>query len=222
MDPVRLSRRALDEARADMNIFAYAGQHLQNPVPPEGGMFKTDKIRTILPSAMPDIVRACRFWDKAGTAGGGAYTAGVLIGITGGDAPRYYIMDVVRVQVDSFTRERMIKRNAEQDGENVMIGLEQEGGSGGKESAEASVARLAGFMVKVLTVGNGRGDKEKRADPFSVQVNAGNVSMIKGDWNNDYVEELKHFPTGTYADQTDASSGAFRLLSKKRRKCGAL
>ena len=55
-----------------------------------------------------------------------------------------------------------------------------------------------------------------RADPFSVQVNIGNVVMIPAEWNREYLNELQHFPASTYKDQVDASSGAFNQLNQKR------
>ena len=60
------------------------------------------------------------------------------------------------------------------------------------------------------------GDKVFRADPFSVQVNNGNVQMLVADWNHTYKDELRNFPFSTYKDQVDASSGAFLKLTQKR------
>jgi len=105
------------------------------------------------------------------------------------------------------------------DGKTVEIGLEQEPGSGGKESAESTVRNLRGWRVRV---DRPTGDKSLRADPFSVQVNNGNVSMVRGDWNEDYIEELRYFPFSKYKDQVDASSGAFNILAGRNIRAGAL
>ena len=70
-------------------------------------------------------------------------------------------------------------------------------------------------------VGKGDGDKQQRADPFSCQVNAGNVYMVDAPWNEAFLEELKYFPFSTYKDQVDASSGAFNMLTKPRIAIGA-
>ena len=92
--------------------------------------------------------------------------------------------------------------------------MEQEPGSGGKESAEATIKNLMGFSVyKDRPVG----DKVKRADPFSVFVNNGNVRMLRAFWNDLYIDELTNFPNSTFKDQTDASSGAFAKLSEKKK-----
>ena len=44
LDPVRLSRRALKMLRIKLGEYGFAGQILQTPIPPGGGMFKTDRI----------------------------------------------------------------------------------------------------------------------------------------------------------------------------------
>ena len=99
-------------------------------------------------------------------------------------------------------------------GKSVHIGLEQEPGSGGKESAEATIRNLAGYNV---TKDLPRGDKSLRADPFSVQVNYGNVLLLRGDWNEPYINEMRNFPLSKYKDQIDSSSGAFNMLTSKRK-----
>ena len=57
------------------------------------------------------------------------------------------------------------------------------------------------------------GDKAVRAEPLSVQVEAGNVYLVEGPWNKDYMDEVKVFPHGKYKDQVDGSSGAFNKLA---------
>jgi predicted phage terminase large subunit-like protein len=73
-----------------------------------------------------------------------------------------------------------------------------------------------GFIVKA---DRPSGDKAQRADPFSVQVNNGNVLMKVAHWNAAYKAELELFPKSRYKDQTDASSGAFnKVIGKKEVK----
>jgi predicted phage terminase large subunit-like protein len=87
----------------------------------------------------------------------------------------------------------------------------QEPGSGGKESAENTIRNLRGFKVFADKV---TGSKEVRAEPFAAQVQGGNVSMVAGTWQADYLDEMISFPNGKHRDQVDASSGAFnRLIS---------
>lgn len=207
LDPVRMPRKVLKEARSKLGEYEYAGQYLQRPVPPEGGKFKVENfhIEEYPPISFQQKVR---YWDKAGTAGGGCYTAGVLMGedLNG----RFWVLDVIKFQKDSFERDQLIKMTAQIDGVETVIGIEQEGGSGGKQSAQESVIDLAGFIVEI---DDPKGDKETRALPFSKQVNGGNVYLVKAAWNKEYISEHGLFPFSKFKDQVDASSGAFKILT---------
>lgn len=216
MDPKRLSKRVLDGYLKELGNYGYAGQLLQTPIPYGGGMFRVECVQ-IVTSPPKHIKQLVRFWDKAGTPGGGAFTVGTLMARAVDDT--YWILDVRRGQWSSDAREVVIKSTAELDGYDVVIGLEQEPGSGGKESAEATVRNLAGWRVRI---DRPTGDKAARADPFSVQLNAGNVRMLRAEWNKDWLNEYAYFPFSKYKDQVDSGSGAFNLLSRGRRRVGAL
>jgi len=212
LDPVRLSwDTLLTKTLKELGDVEYAAQIGQDPAPPGGSLFKIDHLQTVNANEgfLITVIKTVRFWDKAGTEGGGAFTAGVKMSkLRNG---KFVIWDVKRGQWSSEERERIIRETTEADGSKVEVGIEQEPGSGGKESAEATVRNLAGFNVftKCPT-----GDKEARARPLSVQVNFGNVLMIQGDWNDEYKEELRYFPRSRYKDQVDGSSGAFNRLNE--------
>jgi predicted phage terminase large subunit-like protein len=158
---------------------------------------------------------AARYWDKAGTSEGGAYSAGVLM-LRMSDGT-FVVADVRRGRWSALDRERVIKQTAVTDHELYSITkvfVEQEPGSGGKESAEASVRMLAGFSVEADRVS---GSKEVRADPYAAQWQAGNVRLVAAPWNREYLDEHEHFPSGKYKDQVDASSGAFNKIASKYR-----
>src|SRR5574340_1137791 len=204
LDPKRMGKDVLLELMADLGQYGYAGQIQQQPAPPSGGMFKTDKIEIIDIPPPHCIAEQVRFWDKAGTDKkdnpGSAFTAGVLMArLTNG---KYCVLDVVRGQWATDEREDRMKQTAQLDGPNVRIWMEQEPGSSGKDSARGSIKNLAGYAVNAEPA---TGDKVFRADPFSVQVNWGNVCMVRAPWNRDYLDELSVFPFGKRKDQVDAS-----------------
>ena len=182
----------------------------QSPFIKSGGMFPTERITMIdFPPLRTDILRSVRYWDKAATKDGdGAYTAGVLMHqLRDG---RFVIGHVVRKRLGSLDRETAIKSQAVTDGFITEIGVEQEPGSGGKESAEATIRNLRGFNIYA---DRPTGDKETRAEPFAATVQGGNLMMVRGDWNQAYLDELDQFPNGKWKDQVDASSGAFSRLT---------
>lgn len=206
--PERFPAEVVERDKKVMGSYATAGQFQQRPAPRGGGFFAWENLLVV--DALPATKRLIRYWDKAGTEGGGAYTAGVLLG-EGVDG-RYYVLDVVRGQWEAPEREKRIKFTAGRDGDSVDIWIEQEPGSGGKESAQATIRNLAGFKIQAERA---TGDKAVRAEPYSVQVEAGNVRLARGHWNEEFIDEHKTFPVGKYKDQIDAASGAFNKLSKR-------
>ena len=112
--------------------------------------------------------------------------------------------------ISALDRERMIKQTAEIDGKDVRVGIEQEPGSGGKESAEATIRMLAGWRVEA---DRPVGDKITRAEPYAAQVQGSNVLLCRGEWNMPFIREHQSFPHG-YKDQVDAAAAAFAGLNK--------
>jgi predicted phage terminase large subunit-like protein len=208
LDPRRLDWEDLEEMEADLGQYGYAGQVGQNPVPPGGGMFQVDQFHVIdnVPSEV-NFLETVRYWDKAGSEGKGCFTVGVKMSHLTNN--RFIIHDVRRGQWGTNAREKVIRDTAEADGHNVTVYIEQEPGSGGKESAEATISNLAGYSCYA---DRPTGDKAFRADPFSVQVNNGRVQLLRGDWNKVFTDECEYFPFGTYKDQIDAAAGAFNHL----------
>jgi predicted phage terminase large subunit-like protein len=205
--PSRFSAEALAEIKLDVGSLGWSAEYQGSPTRPEGNRFKRDWF--IIVDASPDEATRVRYWDKAGTAGDGDYTVGVLMARVGGI---YYVEDVVRGQWSSGERERIIRQTAELDRAqgHVTAWIEQEPGSSGKDSAEATVRNLAGFDVHVERP---TGDKAVRAEPYAAQCEAGNVRLVRGPWNGAYIEELTSFPNGAHDDQVDGSSGAFNKLA---------
>lgn len=203
--PQRFSAAALREIKRDVGSVVWNAEYQGVPRPLEGSLFQRGWFRVV--AAVPAHAEQFRYWDKAGTQDAGDYTAGVRLARAEGV---YYVVDVVRGQWSAHERERTQRATAEQDGVSVAIGLEQEPGSGGKDSSAASIQNLSGFTVHAYPA---TGDKETRALPFAAQCEAGNVRLVRGPWNAAYLDELCAFPNGTHDDQVDASSGAFNRLN---------
>lgn len=194
------------EAAKSQNIRLHEAMNQQNPTAREGSMFRIDQLTIV--DAVPVTNVRCRGWDKASTQMDGDFTCGVRVARA--DDGIFYIEDVIKGQWDSAARDRIIRQTAELDGRDTYQIGEQEPGSGGKESAENFIRLLSGFAVSTE---RSTAAKELRADPFSSQVNAGNVRIVRGSWNRDYIEELRQFPNGKHDDQVDGSSLAFNKIS---------
>src|SRR5262249_48640355 len=89
--------------------------------------------------------------------------------------------------------ELLVRRTAEADGKGVAVWMEQEPGSAGVALIQRYVTLLASFNFHGE---RSTGDKVTRAAPFSSQAEAGRVYVVRGPWNNDYLDELEAFPNG--------------------------
>lgn len=188
-----------------------------NVRPTAGKVFNRAWFSAVDAAPRSEDVRRVRYWDKAATPedvarGRGAHSAGVLVAYSA-DRGLTWVEDVVRGQWSAGDREKVIKQTAEADGPEVEVWEEQEPGSGGKESAEATIRNLAGFAIRAERV---TGSKYARAAPLSAQAEAGNVRYVRGAWNEAWLREAHAF-TGTGAevcDQVDATAGAFNKLAR--------
>jgi predicted phage terminase large subunit-like protein len=64
---------------------------------------------------------------------------------------------------------------------------------------------------------NPTGSKEVRAEPVASQVNAGNVKMLKCEWNRTALNEIRTFPIGSHDDIVDCLADAFNNLTAARK-----
>lgn len=195
--------------RAAMVKSSWESLYQQMPFIKGGGLFAIENFQIV--KFAPKLKgRPVRYWDKAATQDGGAYTAGVKLCKT--DDGQFIVLDVRRKQLSPLKREKLIKATAELDGKETIVMIEREGGSGGKESADATIRNLAGFVVEADRV---TGSKEDRAEPYAAQVEGENILLLEAPWNKDFIDEHELFPDGTYKDQVDAAAGAFNKIAGK-------
>ena len=165
--------------------------------------------------------RTVRFWDLAATEKSVAkadpdYTAGVLMRRVG---DVYYILDAIAVQEAPGRVDALLRNTASQDGSQVAIRFEREGGASGVRDARNTAALLAGYDVRAVQP---QGDKVMRAKGLAAQAEAGNVKLVRGAWNDRFLRTLHAFPEGAHDDEVDAASGAFNDLVKVVREQGTV
>ena len=214
LDPVRMPREVISDMRIGLGSYGYAGQVGQDPRPRQGGMFNRDwfEIVEAAPAGGTDWVRG---WDLAGTTekeakksgSQPAYTAGVRMKWVEGVI---YIGHVARFRGSPNTVRRRMKASASQDPTNTIIDFPQDPGQAGKDQARSIASYLSGYRVRYSPES---GDKVLRADPFSAQCEATNVKLVRGPWNEDYLDEVGFFPNG-FKDQVDASVRGYNRLLK--------
>lgn len=173
-----------------------------------------------------DVVARVRFADKAGTAlkprevakqgapkSSKTCTCRVARVRMGEGLPdRYVIEDATGAHLEMAEREAHLRALAEADGAGVRVRLEQEPGSGGKDSALLTVGFLAGFDAEAVRPAS---SKLERGKPALSQAKAGNVWLVRGAWNASFLRALTAWDGGRKgSDEADAWHGAFAELAK--------
>ena len=209
----RFSEEAVDRLERTLGPYAAASQLEQTPVPREGGMFETSRIKKVneIPPGEYVWVRA---WDLAASEGKGAWTSGVLIGINK-RTNRVIIADVKRDRLSGAGVRKLIKDTAEDDGKSIPVMIPKDPGQAGKAQVESMIAEMQGFTIKAEPQ---TGSKETRAEPLSAQVENGSVDVLDAFWTATLLSEYKFFPRGKYKDQVDASASAYNEAAKRFRK----
>jgi predicted phage terminase large subunit-like protein len=162
------------------------------------------------------IKKRIRYWDLAATEISKKnkdpdYTSGTLMCIT--DKNEYFIEHIIRFREKPATVEANILKWANLDGRDTCIWIEQEPGSSGKSVIDHYVRDvLPGFIIKGQQA---RENKITRSELLASKAEQGLVYMVKGKWNDEFLDELDVFPDGLHEDQVDSTSGAFSKLSNK-------
>jgi len=209
LDPVRFPIEVVRGLQRDQGSHAYAGQYQQRPSAREGGMFKQAWFQIV--DAVPAEARfKVRRWDLAGCLDEPGSEPDWKVGCKmSTDHERFYVEHVERMREKGAKVRKAIKNMASQDGRHCHIVIPQDPGQAGKEQAASIIAENAGYVIRAERE---TGAKDTRAEPFSVQCEAGNVYLVKGPWNQAFIDELCAFPAG-HDDQVDAASGAFNYLA---------
>lgn len=161
-----------------------------------------------------------RFWDLAASekkiAGDDPdSTAGVKMRRVG---DTYYVMDSIEERIEPAKTDNLLRNTASQDGVNVRVRWEMEGGASGKRDNRYIATLLVGYDAQGRRP---QGDKVTRARGLSAQALAGNVKLVRGPWNERWLTHMHGQPDLAHDDTMDASSGAFNELVKMPRSAGS-
>lgn len=167
----------------------------------------------IVDSVPPGNWMACRAWDCAATLNGGDSTVGSKILRVNDD---FYINHCIGVRVGPSDVDSLIVETAKADGLGFVVLLEEEAGSSGKRANEHIIRELAGYAVISRRA---TGSKLTRAIPMAQLARAGRVKLVRGDWNESWLDEACDF-TGEdsndryHDDRVDSASLGIGYLSE--------
>jgi predicted phage terminase large subunit-like protein len=121
----------------------------------------------------------------------------------------FYVEDMVRLQGRPLQVEQAILDTAKRDGSDVKIVIPQDPGAAGIFAADNLTRKLYGYDVHTARE---TGDKKTRVRPVSAQAEQRHIKLVRGEWNEAWLQEHEAFPDGVHDDQVDTSSGAFAAL----------
>jgi predicted phage terminase large subunit-like protein len=160
-----------------------------------------------------DVMATSRGWDLAATEPSTEnkdpdHTRGVKL--SRHHSGLYVIQDVRSLRDRPFAVDALVNRTAENDGQQVRQCFWQDPGAAGKAEAQRYVRMLAGKDVRIVVAAE---NKVTYAKPVSAQAEAGNVKLMRGDWNESFLNEAEAFPDGHHDDYIDGLSRAFLDLT---------
>jgi predicted phage terminase large subunit-like protein len=182
----------------------------------QGGLLFKRQWFDVVDQRPAHVVQRVRYWDLAATKPKKGtdpdWTSGTLMSRTPDGL--FFIEDVRRVRETPLEVENLIKQTARLDGTSVVVAMEQEPGAGGiftMDHFQRTVLQGYGFdRDKVIT------NKAARAKPLSSAAEGGYVKMVRGDWNEPFLDQAELFPQGDHDDQVDSASGAHQRLTNQK------
>lgn len=128
------------------------------------------------------------------------------------------ITDCYQIQAGPAQVEKLVFQTAEMDareakvnGTRYMLRWEIEPGSAGVRESYRWTTHLKGIDARGVP---SRVDKVQRSAACSAQAEAGNIKILRADWNNELLSALHGFPDLPHDDIPDAVSGAFNESNK--------
>ena len=211
MCPERYDVQALEKLKKKLGSYSFSALFQQRPTPAEGGIFKRKWFAKIVDHA-PNLPWK-RGWDLAvSTRTNADFTASFRCAFD--PAGNLYIADGIRLRLEFPDQRRlMIDRLLKESNTEHGVELAIHGQAIIQDLRRVPQVRSAAFRgVRV------EGDKITRALPWAALAEEGRVILVRGPWNQDFIQEAANFPQSPHDDQIDAVSIAVKMLSQTSRR----
>ncbi len=177
------------------------------PSSPEGLLFKREHFKII--DKAPKGLNWFRAWDLAASESESAdYTASFRVAQDSNG--NVYIDGGIRVKFDWAKVRKLIKQTSIKERFDTMVGIEAQGIQKGMVQECWADPELVSVGILGIPVPS---SKRIRAMPVMARAEAGKLYLVKGAWNEAFIEEFVHFDVGEHDDQVDAVSLAFHMLA---------
>lgn len=221
----RESKKTLDNLKAQMGSYAFAGQYMQRPAPAGGGIFKREWIK-LWPSKkpLPHFEYIIQSIDTAFTAetqnDSSAFTAWGIFSLGEDKGYGALLCDAwnEHLEYPELRRKMMLEyktRYGDGEGKSVNCVLIEDKGSGITLRQE-----LQRTGIPVRSYNPGRADKVQRAHTVTHLLEAGLIFFPESDkfpnktysWAEEIIQQLLLFPNAEHDDYVDSFTQALQLL----------
>lgn len=204
LDPVRLSRAVLDEAKTDLGSRGYAGQYGQSPVAAGGNIIKEAWFKRISQAEF----KALRFHEPMHFFLDSAYDeqqaksdndpSGIIATCRIGN--NVYVTNAKKVWKDfpdliaflpeflyanDYTGESSLRIEPKANGKSIVQVLERE------------------TTLNVTETPTPTDSKAVRLHAVSPKIECGRCWLVEGDWNEEFIDEVCGFPNKTHDEYVD-------------------
>ena len=192
----RFSQRTLDDYRSALGSYGYAGQLQQTPTPLDSGMihkdwFKVDRYR-VEDSIVNFVIDPAYTADQKNDPS-------ALLAYTYKDN-KWQIVDCVNVYKEYPDLVKFIQQWVQKNGYTNRSRIYVEPKASGKSIVQTLV-RETGLNVKEDKPPTK--DKVARVSDVSASLESGRVSLLNGDWNDEFLDQLAKFPAAKHDDMVD-------------------
>lgn len=225
--PERYNRQALLQIKKDLGSYFWEALYQQGPISRTDLKINESDFQICdVPPAL-EYLEFCSFTDLAASEDKGDYTSRTLIAKDLRNEEDFYIFENKRFRKGPGETKKRIKKMVKRDNEayrgQISFRMEQEPGSAGKTV-------ISDYRETVYLDDHGNplpfegipstGDKFVRAQPFYAAVEAHNIFLMRGPWNEEFIDEAVNFPGGANDDQVDSAAGGYNQLKVEKKYAG--
>lgn len=218
LDPVRFSREALKQHRADLGTAEYTGQFGQAPVPAGGNIVKKEWFEVVNINDIPNELLS----QPVNLYFDGAYTEDTKNDPSALLATVFYkndlylfdywrdwkefngAMQIIHAKIERYCDARSV----------LFIETKAIGETVRQEMKRAS------YGIINLKGHNPKGSKETRLRGWAAKIEAGHIKVIKGAWNDHFIQYVCGFPAMPHDEEVDTLTMAcghnFNLITNNK------
>jgi len=201
LDPIRLDREVLEEAKIDLGARAYAGQYEQNPVADGGNIIKKDWFKYISQDNFNVAYRnepIIFFADTAYTADAANDPTGLIATCKIGND--LYVLHGKKVYQNFPNLCRFIPAYVMEHGYKSNSSIRIEPKANGLSVIDQLKEATGLNVTKTVSPTEA---KDTRLNAASPKVECGRVILVQGSWCDEFVEEISGFPAKAHDEYVD-------------------